>query len=97
MKLFKSGRSPRKRGKVTKGKGITKGRQAKLGEKKTQKTKLPKRKLPYTIKSSKRQVGISDKAKDKKRTALAPGRRKSKSGREYTENRKNRSDLSGGV
>jgi hypothetical protein len=30
---------------------------------------------------------------DKKRTAKAPGKRKSKSGKKYTENRANRSDI----
>lgn len=92
MKLFKTERSPRKRGKVTKRKGTTKGRQSKLGEKKTQ-----KRKLPYTIKPSKRQVGTTNRSLDKKRKALKPGVRRSKSGREYIENRKNRSDLTGDI
>jgi len=93
MKLFKRVDKPKPR------KRITKGRQSKLGERTGSKKKAgsQKRKLPYTIKSSKRQVGTSDKLKDKKRTALKPGRRKAKSGRTYTENRKNRSDLKGGI
>jgi len=59
--------------------------------------KKVKGKLPRTIKNSKRQVGTTTKLQDKKRKALKPGRRISKSGREYNENRKNRSDLKGGV
>lgn len=96
MKLFKTGNTskPRKR--------ITKGRQSKLGDrtgskKKTGSRKGTSKRLPYVVKSSKRQVGTTNKPLDKKRKALAPGRRKAKSGREYTENRKNRSDLKGGV
>lgn len=42
-----------------------------------------------------RQTGSSDKAADRKRTALAPGKRKSRSGVTYYERRKNRSDMPG--
>ena len=43
-------------------------------------------------KKSLRQTGKSDKAKDKKLTAKKPGKRISKSGKTYTERRRNRSD-----
>ena len=89
MKIFKASKTPRKR------KTTTKGRQSKLGEKKRQ--KKPSEKLPRTIKSSKSQVGRSDKLRDKTRVAMKPGKRKSKSGVIYYEKRKNRSDLTGGV
>ena len=39
-----------------------------------------------------KQVGKSIKAKDEKRKALMPGKRISKTGKEYWETRKNRSD-----
>ena len=45
--------------------------------------------------SYKKQTGKTDKARDKKRTALLPGKRKSKSGNIYYEGRANRSDLKG--
>ena len=42
-----------------------------------------------------RQTGTSDKVRDKKRKALAPGKRISKKGNIYYENRRNRSDVKG--
>jgi len=44
---------------------------------------------------AKKQTGTSNKARDLKRTAKAPGKRKSASGRTYYESRKNRSDRPG--
>lgn len=44
------------------------------------------------IKRSRYQTGKSNKKVDQKRTALPPGVRRSKSGKKYTERRKNRSD-----
>ena len=41
-----------------------------------------------------RQTGKSNTKADKQRTAKAPGQRTSKSGRNYTERRRNRSDVS---
>ena len=43
------------------------------------------------------QVGGSDKYRDIRRKALAPGKRISKSGKIYWETRKNRSDTVGGT
>lgn len=48
-------------------------------------------------KSSTRQTGHSNKKRDQKRHAKAPGKRKSKSGRTYYERRKNRSDVPGSM
>lgn len=45
--------------------------------------------------AAKKQTGTSNKARDIKRTAKAPGKRKSASGRTYYESRKNRSDKPG--
>jgi hypothetical protein len=45
--------------------------------------------------AAKKQTGTSNKARDIKRTAKAPGKRKSASGRTYYESRKNRSDRPG--
>ena len=47
------------------------------------------------IKASKRQTGNSNLKKDKKRIALKPGKRVSKSGKTYFEYRANRSDKKG--
>jgi len=46
-----------------------------------------------TLKESAHQIGKSIKAIDIKRKAFAPGKRMSKTGKIYYENRKNRSDL----
>lgn len=54
------------------------------------------RKLPRTIKIVKRQTGTRKSINaDRKRIALEPGKRISKSGRIYWETRKNRSDKPG--
>ena len=50
--------------------------------------------LPRVLKKL-NQVGRSDKITDKKRSALAPGKRISKNGNIYWETRKNRSDVKG--
>jgi len=47
------------------------------------------------LKVSKYQTGSSKESKDRKRKALPPGKRRSKSGKVYYENRKNRSDKRG--
>jgi len=49
------------------------------------------RKTVYTT----TQVGVTSKSEDRKRKALAPGKRISKNGKRYYETRKNRSDLPG--
>jgi len=53
------------------------------------------KKKPRALTRSTRQTGSSDMARDRKRKALAPGKRRSKNGNIYTENRKNRSDVKG--
>lgn len=58
------------------------------------KNKMVKRK-PRALTKSTRQTGSSNMARDKKRKALAPGKRRSKKGNIYYENRKNRSDVKG--
>ncbi|HUS51067.1 MAG TPA: hypothetical protein VMZ91_12940 [Candidatus Paceibacterota bacterium] len=47
------------------------------------------------LKYSNYQIGKSDKKRDEKRKALLPGKRKSKAGNIYYENRSNRSDKKG--
>lgn len=47
------------------------------------------------LKATYRQTGTSSTARDKKRKAMQPGKRRSASGRIYYETRKNRSDLRG--
>ena len=47
------------------------------------------------LKATNKQTGTSSTARDKKRKAMQPGKRRSASGRIYTETRKNRSDLRG--
>lgn len=50
-------------------------------------------KLPRTIKRTRTQIkNTKSKRADRKRKALAPGKRLSKSGKLYTERRSNRSD-----
>lgn len=44
-----------------------------------------------------KQVGKSNKSRDKKREALMPGKRISKTGKVYWETRKNRSDLKNNI
>ena len=48
-------------------------------------------------KPTSRQTGTSNKVKDVKRKALAPGKRKSATGKSYTERRANRSDKPGSL
>jgi len=55
---------------------------------------MAKRKARALTRST-RQTGKSDMARDRKRKALAPGKRRSKKGNIYYENRKNRSDVKG--
>ncbi len=55
---------------------------------------MVKRKARALTKTT-RQTGKSDMSRDRKRKALAPGPRISKSGKKYTEYRKNRSDVKG--
>jgi hypothetical protein len=50
---------------------------------------------PRALTKDTRQTGSSDMARDRKRKALAPGKRRSKKGNIYYENRKNRSDVKG--
>ena len=47
------------------------------------------------LKATYTQTGTSSTVRDKKRKAMQPGKRRSASGRTYTETRKNRSDLRG--
>lgn len=47
------------------------------------------------LKRSTRQTGSSDSKRDKKRKALAPGKRRSKKGKIYYEYRRNRTDVKG--
>ena len=58
------------------------------------KSKRKKLVLPRVLKTL-NQVGRSDKVNDRKRMALAPGKRISKNGNIYWETRKNRSDVKG--
>lgn len=54
------------------------------------------RRTPKVVYSKKRQTGKRvDIVADKKRTALPPGKRRSKNGKFYYENRRNRSDIPG--
>ena len=55
---------------------------------------MVKRKARALTRST-RQTGSSNMARDRKRKALAPGKRRSKKGNIYYENRKNRSDVKG--
>lgn len=47
------------------------------------------------LKATYKQTGTSSMVRDKKRKAMQPGKRRSASGRTYTETRKNRSDIRG--
>lgn len=47
------------------------------------------------LKATYKQTGTSSTNRDKKRKAMQPGKRRSASGRIYTETRKNRSDIRG--
>jgi len=50
---------------------------------------------PRALTRDTRQTGSSDMVRDRQRKALAPGKRRSKKGNIYFENRKNRSDVKG--
>lgn len=50
---------------------------------------------PIALTRDTRQTGTSNMSRDRKRKALAPGKRRSKKGNIYTERRKNRSDVKG--
>lgn len=61
-------------------------------------TKKKTTKLPSLFdKPNSKQTGTSNKVKDEKRKALAPGKRKSATGKSYTERRANRSDKPGSL
>jgi len=71
---------------------------------KTKAKSAPKKKTGQTkigaygrrvLKATYKQTGTSSTVRDKKRKAMQPGKRRSASGRTYTETRKNRSDLPG--
>lgn len=55
----------------------------------------PKKKVARVIKVRDRQIGTSKRKRDNQRKALKPGKRKSRDGKTYYENRKNRSDKKG--
>lgn len=57
--------------------------------------KKPKKRIAKVIKVRDRQIGRSSKKRDAPRKALKPGKRKSRNGKIYYENRKNRSDKKG--
>ncbi|MDD3071778.1 MAG: hypothetical protein PHX88_11360, partial [Methanoculleus horonobensis] len=68
---------------------------------KTKAKSAPKKKTGQTkigaygrrvLKATYKQTGTSSTVRDKKRKAMQPGKRRSASGRIYTETRKNRSD-----
>jgi hypothetical protein len=67
-------------------------KRAKEEEFKTIKLKSLRKNLEVTP-----QIGRSNLARDRKRKALAPGKRISKTGNVYWETRKNRSDLKGKI
>ena len=54
-----------------------------------------KKKKPQVVYARKKQIGTSNTYKDKRRTAMPPGKRISKAGNIYYEGRLNRSDLIG--
>ena len=64
-------------------------------EMKKEKTALGFKSLKKSLKVSKHQTGTSNKKRDKVRKAMPPGKRRSKTGKIYYENRKNRSDIFG--
>lgn len=75
-----------------------KSKAKKSATKKKSGTKKKATKLPSLFdKSTSRQTGTSNKVKDAKRKALAPGKRKSATGKSYTERRANRSDKPGSL
>ena len=75
-----------------------KSKAKKSATKKISGTKKKATKLPSLFdKPTSRQTGTSNKVKDAKRKALAPGKRKSATGKSYTERRANRSDKPGSL
>jgi len=54
---------------------------------------MKKKSKPRVLKISKHRTGTSNRSKDRKRKAMKPGKRISKNGRIYYENRRNRSDI----
>jgi hypothetical protein len=75
-----------------------KSKAKKSATKKISGTKKKTTKLPSLFdKPNSRQTGTSNKVKDEKRKALAPGKRKSATGKSYTERRANRSDKPGSL
>jgi hypothetical protein len=60
-----------------------------MAKRKTAKRKTSKRRL---LRRSKTQTGKTNLKVDRKRKALAPGKRRSATGKTYTETRRNRSD-----
>lgn len=75
-----------------------KSKAKKSATKKISGTKKKATKLPSLFdKPTSRQTGTSNKVKDATRKALAPGKRKSATGKSYTERRANRSDKPGSL
>jgi len=75
-----------------------KSKAKKSATKKISGTKKKATKLPSLFdKPTSRQTGTSNKVKDAMRKALAPGKRKSATGKSYTERRANRSDKPGSL
>jgi hypothetical protein len=75
-----------------------KSKAKKSATKKISGTKKKTTKLPSLFdKPTSRQTGTSNKVKDSMRKALAPGKRKSATGKSYTERRANRSDKPGSL
>ena len=68
-----------------------------LGKAKKQISTVVKKQTSTKTAAAKKQTGTSNKARDIKRTAKAPGKRTSASGRTYYESRKNRSDRPGSL
>jgi len=64
-----------------------------MSKRKTRKSTSSCRKLPCTVEKANHQTGKSNLKYDKRKKALPPGKRISKSGKVYYEYRKNRSDL----
>ena len=94
MKIFKAEKKAKR---IGKGQKKLSSYSKASSKKKTGSRKKVLKKLPYTVKSSKRQYGKTNKPRDKARVAMSPGKRKSKSDNIYYENRKNRSDLKEGI
>lgn len=67
-----------------------------MAKKKKPQTTLRSKKFGrQVLKASSRQTGKSDTKRDSARKAMQPGKRRSASGRVYTETRRNRSDIRG--